>query len=154
MLIILASFLANDYCACKKRWRKIRKLKWSDDGHFVCVVMKKEYFPNSNMFLPCLVSCTEQFPFAVQIILQKKRMLQVFTCSVCFFWGIIWTAKANCSVQLAKHGRNMFKFGLHVLNFWSIRHILGRAFSPSSSFCPLNLPKFISKLYFFSLLKK
>ena len=30
-----------------------------------------------SMFIPCLVSCTEQFPLAVQIIFQKKQMLQV-----------------------------------------------------------------------------
>ena len=43
----------------------------------MCGHQKKEYFPNSIAFLPCLVSCIEQFPLAVQIILQKKQMLQV-----------------------------------------------------------------------------
>lgn len=36
---------------------------------------RKLYFPNSIVFVPCLVNC-ERFPLEVRIIFQKKQMLR------------------------------------------------------------------------------
>ena len=38
---------------------------------------KRKYSPNSIVFFPCLVSWTEQFPLAVQIIFQKKQLQEL-----------------------------------------------------------------------------
>ena len=57
--------------------RRDKTNKKTDGRQFGCAVGKKKIiFPEFDCLCSHLVSCTEQFPLAVQITFQKKQMLQ------------------------------------------------------------------------------